>query len=74
MKKRAILLIDSSFYGHVLLKKSKIAKIYNPMSINVQIPISITARELLSRPNPIAVRKTAVQKEILSSINVWGVE
>ena len=30
------------------------------MSINVQIPISITAREL-SRPNPIAVRKTEAQ-------------
>lgn len=52
------------------VEKSKIATIYNPMSINVQIPISITARELLSRPNPIAVRKTAAQNEILSSMNV----
>lgn len=50
------------------------AKIYNPINAKVQIPISITASALLSRPKPIIVRKTAVQNDVLSSVNVLGVE
>jgi hypothetical protein len=56
------------------LKKSIIAKIYNPMSASVQIPNNITASALLSFPNPIIVRITAVQNDAFSSVNVVEVE
>lgn len=44
------------------------------MTASVQMPNSITASALFSRPKPMIVRIKVVQNDTFSSVNVVGVE